>query len=615
MIFSPGDVGFSFELSEPFRPLEQLMGVLPPASRHALPPALQRLMTDEDSPIIDFYPQKFKTDMNGKKVRPLIDPVSRRPRSIGLSVTKVAWLAVVLLPFIEADRLQAAIKSVEHTFTDEERRRNSFGRPLLCVGQSDPLHPVIAGWQKKYGELPDEERRAHLRTIGEADVGSTMAYGKLGACSSQPPRHASPASGELYKAPEFHGVELAGRPEDFVSVVMAAEYQFPDNVEHVPKLRESAVKPEPVLTFDDVPQQTQAFTSAVKRQQSSMLDGRQPRPQPVAQRMIEGSLGMGGGPRQPCRDFQLGRCSRPDCRFSHDAPDGVGRSGSSSAVGGVGPIRGLSGSDRYNPYASDRDEQLRAAQRSQAALSGTHSYSGGYGGMPPGGGHFGGSMHSGGRGFDVDEFARGGNYGYDRSYSNSNGRSASSDRAGYSGYNPLPSAGYGGHSGQHPNSRHDYAYDGQGSQGSHIDPRFDSRGGGGRHASAPLYHAGATDVYGRGGGASSYPDRGPYGGLGAAGGYGGGGSHIDPRFDISRQRTTSAPQPAHGAHYTRHVGSSSAAFGGHSQPPPPMHPPPQAIVGGPGVAVGGPGWEQPAQPSSGSSNRSAAEALRRQMMG
>jgi 5'-3' exoribonuclease 2 len=50
MTFSPGDVGFSFELSEPFRPLEQLMGVLPPASRHALPPALQRLMTDEDSP-------------------------------------------------------------------------------------------------------------------------------------------------------------------------------------------------------------------------------------------------------------------------------------------------------------------------------------------------------------------------------------------------------------------------------------------------------------------------------------------------------------------------------------------------------------------------------------
>lgn len=34
--------------SEPFSPLAQLMGVLPAASAHAMPPALAHMMTDPD---------------------------------------------------------------------------------------------------------------------------------------------------------------------------------------------------------------------------------------------------------------------------------------------------------------------------------------------------------------------------------------------------------------------------------------------------------------------------------------------------------------------------------------------------------------------------------------
>jgi 5'-3' exonuclease len=49
----------TFELGRPFRPLDQLMGVLPPRSAHALPPACTALMTQEDSPVRDFYPEKF----------------------------------------------------------------------------------------------------------------------------------------------------------------------------------------------------------------------------------------------------------------------------------------------------------------------------------------------------------------------------------------------------------------------------------------------------------------------------------------------------------------------------------------------------------------------------
>ena len=57
-----------FEKGTPFKSAEQLMGVLPAASRNLLPKVFQELMVDEDSEIIDFYPEDFQIDMNGKKM-------------------------------------------------------------------------------------------------------------------------------------------------------------------------------------------------------------------------------------------------------------------------------------------------------------------------------------------------------------------------------------------------------------------------------------------------------------------------------------------------------------------------------------------------------------------
>ncbi|GAK62964.1 5'-3' exoribonuclease [Moesziomyces antarcticus] len=101
-----GQMKFEFDLGKPFRPFDQLMGVLPALSSQHIPAAFRDLMTDPTSPIIDFYPSNFEADLNGKKQD---------------------WEAVVKIPFIDEKRLLEALDKREVYLGIEERKRNGFG--------------------------------------------------------------------------------------------------------------------------------------------------------------------------------------------------------------------------------------------------------------------------------------------------------------------------------------------------------------------------------------------------------------------------------------------------------------------------------------------------------
>lgn len=123
------DMETSFDKGKPFKPFEQLMGVLPASSNHAIPEIFHDLMSDPDSEIIDFYPEDFPVDLNGKKF---------------------AWQGVVLLPFIDEHRLLAAMEKKYPQLSDDEKLRNTVGRDVLLISDGHPLYQdLVANFYSK----------------------------------------------------------------------------------------------------------------------------------------------------------------------------------------------------------------------------------------------------------------------------------------------------------------------------------------------------------------------------------------------------------------------------------------------------------------------------------
>ncbi|GAB7360547.1 hypothetical protein MBLNU230_g0432t1 [Neophaeotheca triangularis] len=196
-----------FRLGQPFRPFQQLMGVLPDRSKKIVPEVYHPLMTDPSSPIIDFYPRDFELDMNGKKQD---------------------WEAVVKIPFIDEHRLLGAMAPKDAMLSEDQKHRNSFGVSLKFTYAPEINYTYPSSLPGVFPDLENckcVENIFELPTMEGLDVYIGLVEGvKLGeaALAGFPSLRTLPTTGTL----GFHGVSVfqqESRNESMAVTLMEGE--------------------------------------------------------------------------------------------------------------------------------------------------------------------------------------------------------------------------------------------------------------------------------------------------------------------------------------------------------------------------------------------------------
>ncbi|KAH7854773.1 hypothetical protein Vadar_017659 [Vaccinium darrowii] len=207
-----------FVLGKPFKPFDQLMGVLPAASAHALPFLYRKLMTDSSSPILDFYPNDFELDMNGKRF---------------------LWQAICKLPFIKESRLLLEIAKVEHSLTEEEKRRNSLGLDILFIHKSHPLSmKIFSFWKRNKDKDNPKLSKAKVKRKIDPEVSGGM-------------------NGYIYISDEPVCPPEINPPTDAMVMiteneVISVSYNYPSFHPHIPKPPEGVNVPEKFVRKKDI---------------------------------------------------------------------------------------------------------------------------------------------------------------------------------------------------------------------------------------------------------------------------------------------------------------------------------------------------------------------------
>jgi 5'-3' exoribonuclease 2 len=205
-----------FQLSKPFKPVEQLLAVLPADSVAALPEACSWLMLDKDSPIKDLYSDDIPIDPNGKIL---------------------PWLWVVLLPFIDENRITSAMQLCIDNMSQEETKRNTYGTPMLFIHQEHDLAKAVIS------KVQDTENALAFSATEGQGIQGNLAI----------------PSDEKLLAPLEGTIPAPARPlgafNDIQSnKVLCYRYEYPEELSHVSSLLEGAEPVEPALSeYDGMP--------------------------------------------------------------------------------------------------------------------------------------------------------------------------------------------------------------------------------------------------------------------------------------------------------------------------------------------------------------------------
>ncbi|KAL7116087.1 hypothetical protein ACP275_04G221300 [Erythranthe tilingii] len=199
-------INLKFQKGLPFKPFDQLMGVLPPRSAHALPISYKELMVDENSNIIDLYPTEFETDTDGKRF---------------------LWQGISKLPFIDEGRLLVETRKLESELKDYEKVRNSQTLDRLFVSKKS--REVV---------LPCETRAASKKIEGAIMMDSTMEGIK----------------GNIHLMPEDLSETDYGNKSEFARNIMSMfyEYEIPHDFQNVPRLLEGVNIPERTVYEEEI---------------------------------------------------------------------------------------------------------------------------------------------------------------------------------------------------------------------------------------------------------------------------------------------------------------------------------------------------------------------------
>lgn len=244
-----------FQIGFPFEPFDQLMGVLPPRSSHALPMAYKGLMVDENSRVIDFYPTEFEIDVDGKRF---------------------LWQGISKLPFIEEERLLMETSKLKNELKDGEKIRNLQTPHQLFLRRSSK-------WSEQV--LPGRAGTDSMKIKGAIEIESEIEGIK----------------GTLHL---MHDDLIETDDNESSADDICMFYEIPQDLQHVPRLLEGVNIPEKTVYKEDIEETIlwhERHGSSSSRN-NQMFHNRQAEFVSAAQNHHPAFLSKGAG-----RGFSLGR--------------------------------------------------------------------------------------------------------------------------------------------------------------------------------------------------------------------------------------------------------------------------------------------------------------------